>query len=170
MATNALLIGERTFPFHAIDEKGDELVDAVGDAADVEITTDRDALESLDDYDVLIDYMTDSELTTEQIDGLVSFVRNGGAYVGVHCAADLTSTVPQTPRTSWTRDRNPIHAIARYSAGSFSTIRPRASFTWRLSPIIRLQPASIPSTSTTNRTRSTSTPPSTCSRVWNTLS
>ncbi|TYT61493.1 ThuA domain-containing protein [Natrialba swarupiae] len=97
MATNALLIGERTFPFHAIDEKGDELVDAVGDAADVEITTDRDALESLDDYDVLIDYMTDSELTTEQIDGLVSFVRNGGAYVGVHCAADLTSTVPSDP-------------------------------------------------------------------------
>lgn len=97
MAIRALLIGENTFPFHALDEKGPELIDAIGDAATVTTTTDRDELRELGDYDVLIDYLTDSTLTDPQLTGLLSFVRNGGGYVGVHCAVNLTTIPAEDP-------------------------------------------------------------------------
>lgn len=100
--TNALLIGETTFPFHSIDEKGPELVKAVGEAARVTTTTDRDALRSLSECDLLIDYLTDSTLTDEQRAGTLEFVRNGGGYLGVHCAADLTSV--ESPDSDGTID------------------------------------------------------------------
>lgn len=119
--TTALLIGETTFPFHSIDEKGPELVDAVGDAADVTTTTDRDALADLPDseYDVLVDYLSDSTLTDAQQSGLLEFVRDGGGYVGVHCAADLTSMEPSDPETVLESRDEPIPELRSFIGGHF---------------------------------------------------
>lgn len=88
----ALVIGEETFPFHDFGKMEPLFEDAVGEVANLETTTDRDELADLSGYDVLVDYLTDSTLTDDQRDGLLSFVEDGGGYVGVHCASDLTTT------------------------------------------------------------------------------
>lgn len=90
--TSVLLIGENTFPFHEFDEMAPRIENALGDGVAVTRATNRDALHSLDDYDVLADYLTDSTLTRDQRDALTSFVSDGGGYLGIHCAADITST------------------------------------------------------------------------------
>ncbi|MDS0295473.1 ThuA domain-containing protein [Halogeometricum luteum] len=87
----ALLIGEMTFPFHDLEEMGPHIESALGDAAEVTRSTDRDDLIDLSGYDLVVDYLTDSELTDDQLAGLLDFVRDGGGYLGLHCAADLTS-------------------------------------------------------------------------------
>lgn len=89
---DALVLGENSFPFHALDERGPDVEAAIGDAAAVALSTDRDDLIDLAGYDVVVDYLTDSSLTDAQRDGLLSFVADGGGYLGIHCAADLTST------------------------------------------------------------------------------
>ena len=88
----ALIIGETTFGFHDIDDARPHLRAAL-DRANVTatVTTDRDALTDLAAYDVVVDYLTDSDLTDAQRDSLLSFVGDGGGYAGVHCASDLTS-------------------------------------------------------------------------------
>ncbi|WP_137284530.1 ThuA domain-containing protein [Halorussus salinisoli] len=90
---SVLAIGGNRFPFHRFDESGPLLANALdNDSIEVTLTTGRDVLTDLSGYDVVLDYLTDSTLEDEQRDGLLSFVRNGGGYVGVHCAADLTTT------------------------------------------------------------------------------
>ncbi|WP_227355865.1 ThuA domain-containing protein [Haladaptatus salinisoli] len=89
---NALVIGENTFPFHALDEMAPHINAVLSDVADAELTTDRTRLEDLSGYDIVVDYLTDSTLTDEQYASLQSFVADGGGYLGIHCAADLTST------------------------------------------------------------------------------
>ncbi|AEH36191.1 ThuA domain-containing protein [Halopiger xanaduensis] len=130
--TDALLIGENTFPFHKIDEKGPELVDAVGDAADVTTTTDRDELAALPHsaYDLLIDYLTDSTLTDDQQEGLLEFVRNGGGYLGVHCAADLQSTPPSDPDANEVLEKRdePIPELRSLVGGHFLDHPEQAEF------------------------------------------
>jgi len=91
-AIRALAIGETTFGFHSFDEFGPLLAGAFATDISVTTTTDREDLRDLGEYDVLVDYLTDSTLTDAQHDGLFSFVRSGGGYVGVHCASDLTTT------------------------------------------------------------------------------
>lgn len=90
--TSALLIGENTFPFHGFDEMAPRIENALGDDVAVTRTTNREDLLDLDDYDVLVDYLTDSTLTSDQRNALISFVSDGGGYLGIHCAADITST------------------------------------------------------------------------------
>ncbi|WP_148415496.1 ThuA domain-containing protein [Haloferax sp. KTX1] len=88
---SALVIGETTFSFHDFEEMRPHIESAIGDAAAVTATTDRDALADLAGYDLVVDYLTDATLPPEQLDGLLGFVRDGGAYLGLHCAADLTN-------------------------------------------------------------------------------
>ncbi len=90
--TDALAIGETAFPFHDFDEMAPAMAAAFGDVVDLTLTTEKDDLRDLSGYDLVVDYLTDSTLTDDQRDGLLSFVRNGSGYLGVHCAADLTST------------------------------------------------------------------------------
>ena len=92
--TRVLVLGENTFPFHAIDEKRAQF-EAALEGFDVTVTDDRDALTG--DYDVLVDYLTDSTLSEEQLSALLDHVENGGGYVGLHCATDLTSRAPEDP-------------------------------------------------------------------------
>lgn len=88
---SALLIGENTFPFHRLEHVADRIETALEGTVDVTTTTDRNRLIDLEEYDLLIDYLTDSTLTPAQLDGYTSFVANGGGYLGLHCASDLTS-------------------------------------------------------------------------------
>lgn len=94
--TRALVIGGNRFPFHRFEKMGPLLQRAIAtDGIAVDLTTDRDAFlrERSADYDVLVDYTTDSTLTDDQRSGLRSFVEDGGGYAGIHCAADLTTVV-----------------------------------------------------------------------------
>lgn len=90
-STAALVVGERRYPFHDITELRPHVEAAFGDTANLRFTTSRDDLLDLSSYDVLVDYLTDSTLTNAQLDALTGFVAGGGGYLGVHCAADLTS-------------------------------------------------------------------------------
>lgn len=47
---------------------------------------------NLREYNVLIDYLTDSRMSELGYFGLQSFIDAGGGYVGLHCAANLTLT------------------------------------------------------------------------------
>jgi type 1 glutamine amidotransferase len=65
------------------------LGDVLGaDGIAVEGTTDRARLADLTEYDIVIDYLTDPTMADAEREGLLRFVRDGGGYVGVHCAAD----------------------------------------------------------------------------------
>jgi type 1 glutamine amidotransferase len=94
-----LVVGENQFDFHRLEDCADHLrqiLDAVGE---VTVTTDRSALgaESLANVDVLIDVLT--EPPVEHADGVVDFVRNGGGFVGLHSAADVSSFVDEPADT-----------------------------------------------------------------------
>lgn len=92
---NLLILGDNDFSFHRIEVVGQELERVFdGGSWSTTVTTDRDYLRgaSIAEFDALIDYMTDSRLTSEQLDGLLNFVSGGGGYLGIHCAADLTLT------------------------------------------------------------------------------
>ncbi|WP_435361831.1 ThuA domain-containing protein [Haloarchaeobius sp. DFWS5] len=86
-----LLLGENSI--HDFDEKAPHIERALGDDAEVTVSTDISALESLAEYDVVVDYLTDSRLSSAAVDGLRSFVADGGGYLPIHCAADLTSYI-----------------------------------------------------------------------------
>ncbi|WP_129115323.1 ThuA domain-containing protein [Halegenticoccus tardaugens] len=90
--STVLLIGENTFPFHTFDEMAPYIEAALGDGILLDTTTNRDVLSELSEYDLLIDYLTDSTLKPAQQESLLEFVKHGGGYLGIHCAADITST------------------------------------------------------------------------------
>ncbi|WP_436907556.1 ThuA domain-containing protein [Halosimplex marinum] len=122
--TRVLVLGENTFPFHAIDEKRDAFAAALEDY-DVTITTDRDALTG--EYDVLVDYLTDSTLSDEQLDALLDHVAAGG-YVGVHCASDLTSTAADDPDELLDPRDEPFPELRELIGGHFLTHPEQSEF------------------------------------------
>lgn len=91
MPPSALVVGETHLPFHDIDEMGPHLEAALGDAVEPTRSTRKADLTDLSGYDLVVDYLTDSTLTDAQLAGLTGFVADGGGYLGVHCAADLTN-------------------------------------------------------------------------------
>jgi type 1 glutamine amidotransferase len=95
MDVDALLVGGNRFGWHRFENNGpfiETLLEAAGVVVDS--TTDREALTDLAEYDVVVDYTTDSTLSAAQREGLLSFVAEGGGYAGVHCGADLTTLDP----------------------------------------------------------------------------
>lgn len=88
---DALLIGENSI--HPFDETAPRIVDALGESVTVTTSTALSDLESLDEYDVVVDYVTDNSVTETQIESLRTFVTQGGGYLPLHCAADLTSYI-----------------------------------------------------------------------------
>lgn len=114
-----LAIGETTFPFHDFEEVGPRFEEVLGDSVDLTLTTDRDALSNLDEYDVVLDYLTDSALSDEQREGLLGFVRGGNGYVGVHCAADLTSTASDDPDDVLDTREEPLPELRELLGGHF---------------------------------------------------
>ncbi|WP_324761026.1 ThuA domain-containing protein [Haloarcula sp. GH36] len=95
MAIDTLAIGDDEFEFHDFGAVGRALEDALRDIADVELTTERDAVLTLDDYDVFVDYTTKAEWTPAQLDAIQSFVTAGSGYVRLHCATVLDSFVDE---------------------------------------------------------------------------
>jgi type 1 glutamine amidotransferase len=93
MATRVLVIGENQFDFHQLSAKREQFRALFEDTVDLTITTDRSELapERLADYDVLLDYLTDPPV--EYVESILQFVRDGGGFVGLHCAADVSSFV-----------------------------------------------------------------------------
>lgn len=123
--TTVLVLGENTFPFHAIEEKADAFESILADH-DVTVTTDRDALTG--EYDVLVDYLTDSTLTDEQLEALLAHVGSGGGYVGVHCASDLTSTAPEDPEDVIDHREEPFPELRELLGGHFLTHPDQSEF------------------------------------------
>ena len=97
----ALAIGGNEYPFHDFTELGPILEEFLSESGHVrpELTMDRDSLrrEEIRPFDAVIDYTTDSTMTGEQRRGLLEFVDGGGGYVGIHCAADLTTGTDDPP-------------------------------------------------------------------------
>ena len=82
-------------PWHANEKAGavlEELLKKRGGRWQLTVTVDLDALASLatSDYSAVIIYTTGfrKELTEAREKGLLSFVANGGGFIGVHSAAD----------------------------------------------------------------------------------
>lgn len=80
-----MLIGGMYHPFENCARILKAYLESTGDF-DIEISNDRAKLTSLDGYDVVIGYTQGGSLTDEQEKGLLEFVRNGGAFVGLHSA------------------------------------------------------------------------------------
>ena len=95
MSTNALAIGGNEFEFHEFAAVGPVLAEVFDGVAELDRTTDRDAVLELDAYDVLVDYTTKADWTDDHLEAIRSFVAGGGGYVGIHCAADVDSFVDE---------------------------------------------------------------------------
>lgn len=71
----------------------------------VEVTEERNKLIDLSEYSAIIIYTRGGELTSEQENGLLSYVCNGGGVVGIHSATD-----------SWTNNKGYMEMIgARFT-------------------------------------------------------
>jgi type 1 glutamine amidotransferase len=121
---SVLVLGENTFPFHEIEEKANYF-ESVLDGHEVTVSTDRDDLTG--EYDVLVDYLTDSTLTDAQLDALLAHVEAGGGYVGVHCASDLTSTYD--PDDLIDSREEPFPELRELIGGHFLTHPEQSEFT-----------------------------------------
>lgn len=118
---SVLAIGGNRFPFHRFERRGPEISAAFDDRITVTLTTTKDDLVDLSAYDAVIDYLTDSSLTDAQRDGLLSFVEGGGGYVGIHCASDLTSAVPDDPNDVIESHEEPFPDLRELIGGHFIT-------------------------------------------------
>ncbi|KKF39047.1 glycosyl hydrolase [Halorubrum saccharovorum] len=118
---SVLAIGGNRFPFHRFEARGPEISAVFDDQITLKLTTDKDDLVDLSGYDVIVDYLTDSSLTDEQLQGLLSFVEDGGGYVGIHCASDLTSTEPDDPDDVIDSHDNPFPELRELIGGHFIT-------------------------------------------------
>jgi len=97
-AVRALCIGENEYDFHRFETAGplfERFLENSG-RVDLTLSTDRSDLttDTLQEYDVLIDYLTDPPMDDQQ-EAVLEFVRAGNGYVPVHCAADVSSFVPE---------------------------------------------------------------------------
>lgn len=126
MPPRVLVVGETTFPFHDIEAKRSHF-ERLLDPFDVTVTTDRSAVADLDAGDVLVDYVTDS--TVGEYPQLVAdHVAAGGGYVGVHCAADLTSTAADDPDELIDARDEPVPGLRDLLGGHFLTHPDQAEF------------------------------------------
>lgn len=118
---SVLAIGGNRFPFHRFEERGPEISAAFNDRIDVTLTTEKNDLIDLTEYDAVLDYLTDSSLTDDQREGLLSFIEAGGGYVGIHCASDLTSTESDDPTSVIDSRDDPFPALRKLIGGHFIT-------------------------------------------------
>jgi len=119
-----LVIGSNRFPFHRLQMAEQVLASFLPESGiTVGVTTDRDdlLLDTLNKYDVLVDYTTDSTLTDDQRNGLLEFVKGGNGYVPLHCAADLTSKAPaaDSDRVIELDARDPVPELRDLIGGHF---------------------------------------------------
>ena len=91
-----ILIGGEYHPF---DSCGEILRSFLANTGwiDPTVTRDTEVLASPDlaKFDVCIFYTQGGSLTKEQLSGLLTFVRNGKGFVGIHCASDSFTDSPE---------------------------------------------------------------------------
>jgi len=80
-----MIIGGTAHPFEACAAILQRALEA-GGQFQLEVTEDRAALADPSAYDAVILYTVSGELTTDQEQGLVGYVRGGGGLVAIHCA------------------------------------------------------------------------------------
>lgn len=119
--STVLVVGEDTFPFHAFEPRREYFEEMLSPVATVETTTDRTSLSDLTEVDVVLDYLTDSTLSTSQMNSLLRFVHSGGGYLPVHCAADLTSIPPTDSESHVSKREEPIAELRELIGGRFLT-------------------------------------------------
>ncbi|SFL44143.1 hypothetical protein SAMN04487950_3761 [Halogranum rubrum] len=129
---HVLVIGGNRFPFHRFEVHGSLIADMIPDAFDVTLTTEKESLTDLSEYDAVVDYLTDSTFTDAQQRGLLTFVEEGGGYLGLHCAADLTSIVSDDPDSHITHRDEPFSALRELVGGHFRTHPEQTTFDVRI--------------------------------------
>ena len=82
-----VMLGGGAHSFEACGEILEAFLQETG-VCEPTLTQDRNAFKNLEGYDLVIDYTQGGELTDEQEKGLCSFVRDGGGFIGIHCASD----------------------------------------------------------------------------------
>ena len=82
-----VMLGGEHHPFDSCGKILSDFLTRTG-VCEPKLTTDRDAFKHLKKYDVVIVYTQGGELTPEQEQGLCEFVKNGGGFIGIHCASD----------------------------------------------------------------------------------
>lgn len=99
--TRALFLGGLTTEYHQYDIFAPIYRDLFGEAGfGVDTATDLAPLapDNLARYAAVINYTTARDLTDAQYAALLAFVRAGGGYLGVHCAADTWRNQPDSKR------------------------------------------------------------------------
>lgn len=125
-----LVVGEDTFPWHRLEDKADAFQDILRDVGEVHVTTDRDALGAADAYAAVVDYLTNSTLTTAQLTRLCSSVDGGGGYVGVHAAGDLQTIASDNGELL--KRPEPHAKLREFLGGHFLTHPEQGEFTVRI--------------------------------------
>ena len=90
--TRVQVLGENSFPFDAIQDKRPRF-EAALEGYDPTATDDRDALTG--EYDVLVDYRTDSSLTDDRLDALASVTTSKRSSSSA-CASATSDSRPTT--------------------------------------------------------------------------
>lgn len=90
MLKGLLLVNEDAHGYHDIKGLGAIMVESLAAGADIEMvmTDDFAVLESdeLTRYDLCVSYTFEGKLTAKQEEGLLSFVKSGRGFVGIHTA------------------------------------------------------------------------------------
>ena len=85
MHRTLMIIGGTAHPFEACAAILKKALEDTGQVS-VEVTADRSALADPAAYDAVIMYTVGGEMTQDQENGLVRYVRGGGGLVAIHCA------------------------------------------------------------------------------------
>lgn len=128
----ALIIGGNRFPFHRFETNGPLIARMIPETVAPTLTTDKDDLCDLSGFDIVVDYLGDSTLTDAQRNGLLSFVESGGSYLGLHCAADLTSVVPTDTSEVIDHNDEPFSGLRNLIGGHFRTHPAQTTFDVRI--------------------------------------
>ena len=119
MPQKVLLFGDNAYPFHRLEEMEAPLRGALGPDPDIVSSTNPDDLLTLDQYDVIVDYTTDTGWTDAQIAALDDYVSGGGGYLGIHCATVLDSIASADPDETSTKREEPQPILRKLIGGHF---------------------------------------------------
>jgi predicted dehydrogenase/type 1 glutamine amidotransferase len=123
-----LVIGGRAHPFASCASLFKEAMEGTGQFA-VEVTEDRNELRDLSAYDAVAMYTVGGEMTREQEQGLVGYVRGGGGLFAIHCANAEMDAFTEYQEMVGTRfaGHGPIAEFGVETAADCGDILPRLS-------------------------------------------
>ena len=126
-----MVVGGKWHPWEPCAAILREHVEATGRYR-VEVTEDRDALKAsaIGKYKAVVVYTQGGKLTAAQENGLLGFVRNGGVFVGLHCAT-----------ASWQQNAGYIDMIGGVFAGHGPVLEFPVTITDSDSPITQRIPS-----------------------------